>query len=116
METQGEEESIIKGQGGDAERRFPKSKNQRKKRYLKRKNNIVAQYRLLEITNNLSSDKKPYWMIQKKILGLWWSEYFQECTEWGGIYYDKEEATRWYKYYTGLLPSLDIKIIAQNKV
>ena len=75
----------------------------------------MARYRLLEVTNNLGAGKEPYWMIQKKILGLWWSEYFQECTEWGGIYHDKEEALRWYRYFTGEVPALDIKIIAQNR-
>jgi len=74
----------------------------------------MARYRLLEVTSNLNVNREPYWMIQKKILGLWWSEYFQECTEWGATYYDKEQALRWYRYYTGEMPAQETKILAQN--
>lgn len=73
----------------------------------------MVQYRLLEIKDKLF--EKPYWKIQKKIFGLWWSEYFQEQSELGGIYYDKEEAVKWFEYYTDKNSRFDIKIIAQNQ-
>ena len=71
----------------------------------------MAQYRLLEITY---SSGESIWRVEKKILGLWWSEYFGDSTEWGSTYYDKEKALAAYNYYAYPNSRYKIKIIAQN--
>lgn len=75
----------------------------------------MGRYRLIQITDKLSNDGKPYWRIEKHILGLWWSEFFEEHSQWGATYYDREEADKWYEYHTNPPSRIQIKIIAQNK-
>ena len=72
----------------------------------------MAQYRLLEI--EFSSGEK-IWRIEKKILGLWWSEYFTDSSEWGSTYYDRKNALDAYNYYAYPEKRQTIKVIAQNK-
>lgn len=74
----------------------------------------MARYRLLEITDTLIGDGKPFWCIEKHILGLWWSEYFEEHSEHGATFTDKEIAMKWYEHHA-YQHRRDVKIIAQNK-
>lgn len=72
----------------------------------------MAKYRLLEIKDPLISNGEPHWRIERKILGLFWSEYFG-FSEWGNTFYRRDEADKWWKYYTKE-DAPDIKIIAQT--
>jgi len=74
----------------------------------------MAQYRLLEISDTLISDGKPYWRVEKKIFGLWWSYYFEEHTEWGATFYNKDEAMKWWEYHIDKDSRWNIKVIAQK--
>jgi len=76
----------------------------------------MPKYRLLEITDKLVNGGKLYWRIEKKILGLWWTDYFEEHSQWSGgaTYYDKEEAMKWYEYHCDKKSRFTTKIIAQN--
>ena len=59
----------------------------------------MARYRVLEVRDKLISKGKPYYVVQKHKLGLWWSEYFEEHTEHGATYWDKDEAITWWEYH-----------------
>ena len=59
----------------------------------------MARYRVLEIRDKLISKGKPYYVVQKHKLGLWWSEYFEEHTEHGATYWDRDEAITWWQYH-----------------
>lgn len=76
----------------------------------------MASYRLLEITDKLINGDKPFWRIEKRILGLWWSEYFEEHCEWGATFYEKDKAITWYDYHLNPKSRIKTKIIAQIKV
>ena len=73
----------------------------------------MAQYRVIEINDKLISTG-PYWRVEKKIFGLWWSSYFEEHTEWGATFYSREAAMRWWEYHTDKSSRWDIKVIAQK--
>jgi hypothetical protein len=75
----------------------------------------MGTYRVLEIKDTLINDRAPFWKIEKKILGLWWTEYFEEHSEWGATYYEKEKAMKWYDYHCNRKNRLTEKVIAQNK-
>ena len=72
----------------------------------------MAQYRLLEITY---ADGERIWRVEKKILGLWWSQYFGSSSEWGSTYYDKGKAFDAYNYHAYPEKRRTIKVLAQNK-
>ena len=75
----------------------------------------MARYRVLEIRDKLIYNGRPYWVVEKKILGLWWTQYFEEHSEWGATYYEKEKAMTWYEYHCDNDSRADVKVIAQNK-
>jgi hypothetical protein len=75
----------------------------------------MARYRLLEIRDKFINDGEPYWVVEKHILGLWWSSYFEEHNEWSATYYNKDEAMKWYEYHIDKESRVQVKIIAQNK-
>jgi hypothetical protein len=75
----------------------------------------MSRYRLLEITDKLINGGKPFWRVEKHILGLWWSEYFEEHSEWGATFYKKDEAMTWYEYHCDSTSRTNVKVIAQNK-
>ena len=75
----------------------------------------MSRYRLLEITDKLINQGSPFWRVEKHILGLWWSEYFEEHDTWGATFYKKEEAMAWYEYHIDTSSRITKKIIAQNK-
>jgi hypothetical protein len=73
----------------------------------------MAQYRLIEISDPLISNGKPYWEVQKKILGLWWSK--ELTRNEFGIFFNKEDAIRCYDYYANG-ERISVKLLKQNKV
>ena len=75
----------------------------------------MARYRLLEITDKLISEGKPFWRVEKHILGLWWSEYFEEHSECGATYYERDKAMTWYDYHIDTSSRITKRVIAQNK-
>ena len=75
----------------------------------------MARYRLLEIKDKLINEGAPFWRVEKKVLGLFWTEYFEEHSEWGATFYKREEADIWYNYHAYPPSRRDIKVIAQNK-
>lgn len=74
----------------------------------------MAKYRLLEISDNLINDGKPYWVLEKKIWGLWWSEYFEEHSEYGNIFFKYGDAVKWYNYHTDPPSRTKIKVLLNN--
>ena len=75
----------------------------------------MARYRLLEIKDTLIHNGDPFWRIEKHVLGLWWTEYFEEHSEWGATFYKRDEADKWYKYHTDPPSRIQVKVIAQNQ-
>ena len=75
----------------------------------------MSRYRILEITDRLINNGEPYYVIQKHKLGLWWSEYFEEHSEVGNTYYDRDKAIIWYEYHCDKNSRIKTKVIAQNK-
>lgn len=74
----------------------------------------MAKYRLLEITDNLINKGKPFWILEKKIFGLWWSDHFEEHSEFGNTFYDYDEAIKWYEYHVDPPSRRTVEIIAHN--
>ena len=81
------------------------------------KENLIdmARYRLLEVKDKLDNKGKPYWRVEKLILGLWWSKYFEEHFHDSATFYNKKEANTWYEYHTNPPSRIQIKVLAQNK-
>lgn len=75
----------------------------------------MARYRLLEIKDTLINKGDPFWRIEKHILGLWWTEYFEEHSEWGATFYNRDEVDKWYNYHTDPSTRIQVKVIAQNQ-
>jgi hypothetical protein len=74
----------------------------------------MAKYRVLEIKDKLINNGKPFWRVEKKILGLFWSEYFEEHSEWGATFYEKDKAMVWYQYHLDANSRTRVKCIAEN--
>ena len=75
----------------------------------------MAAYRVLEIRDKLINKGNPYWKVEKKILGLWWSEYFGVHSENGATFYDRDTAIDWYEYHCDESTRERVKVIAQNR-
>jgi hypothetical protein len=75
----------------------------------------MAKYRLIEIKDKLINEGKPFWQVEKHIFNLWWSKYFEEHSEYGATFYNRNEADSWYNYHIDSSSRFNIKIIAQNK-
>ena len=76
----------------------------------------MATYRLIEVKDKLINDGKPFWRVEKLVLGLWWSEYFEEHSECGATFYKRDEADTWYNYHVDRKTRIETKIIAQNTI
>ena len=74
----------------------------------------MARYRLLEIKDRLINKGEPFWRVEKKVFGLIWTEYFEEHSEHGATFYDREIADLWYNYHVYPPSRVVTKIIAQN--
>jgi hypothetical protein len=75
----------------------------------------MGTYRVIEIKDTLINDRAPFWRIEKKILGLWWTQYFEEHSEWGATFYERDKAMKWYAYHCNKNNRTIEKVIAQNK-
>lgn len=72
---------------------------------------MKRKYRLLEVKDKLINNGKPYWVIQyKNIFGVWISN-FGVHSEYGSIFYDKEEAEIWFNYHINKKSRITIKVI-----
>ena len=74
----------------------------------------MARYRILEIKDKLINQGVPYYVVQKHKLGLWWSQYFEEHSEEGAIYYNRDEAIVWWEYHCDKASRIQTKVIAQR--
>jgi hypothetical protein len=72
----------------------------------------MAQYRLVEVIDPLIHSGKPYWEVQRKVLGLWWSQELSR-NEFG-IFFNKEDAIRCYEYYANG-EKISVKVLSQTK-
>ena len=73
-------------------------------------------YRLIEIQDNLINSGEPYWEIQKRNIFGYWTSYFEEHSQQGATFYNKEEADTWYNYHIDESSRIKIKIIAQKTI
>jgi hypothetical protein len=76
----------------------------------------MATYRLIEIKDKFINEGKPFWKIEKLILGLWWTEYFEEHSEWGATFYERKNADIWYNYHIDKKSRTEIKTIEQTTI
>jgi len=74
----------------------------------------MAKYRLLQVEDSFINNGKPFYKVQKKILGLWWSEYFEEHYEHSATFYDIEEANKWYDYHLDKSSRTKNTVLKQN--
>jgi hypothetical protein len=74
----------------------------------------MSRYRLLEIRDKLINNGNPFYRIEKKNWFGFWTEYFEEHTENGCTFYNREEADVWYNYHINPESRIKTKIIAQN--
>lgn len=80
-----------------------------------KKRKKLGRYRMIEVRDKLINNGNPFWRVEKHVLGLWWTEYFEEHSENGATYYKKEEAEKWYNYHCDNSSRIEIKVIAQNR-
>lgn len=73
-------------------------------------------YRLLEIEDKCTNDGKPFWKVQKCNIFGYWTDYFEEHSENGATYYNKEEAESWYNYHIDKRNKVKLKVLAQKTV
>jgi|688.fasta_scaffold1642019_2 hypothetical protein len=74
----------------------------------------MAKYRVIEMSDSLVNEGKLFWRVEKLCYGIWWDHYFEEHSEDGAQFYDREEALKWWKYHCEKKSQIDIKVIAQN--
>lgn len=74
----------------------------------------MARYRLLEIKDTLINDGEPFWRVEKKNWFGYWTEYFEEHSDGGATFYDKQVAEKWYNYHIQPAKRYSTKVIAQN--
>jgi len=71
-------------------------------------------YRLLEKSDMLISNTQPYWVIEKRNIFGYWTSYFEEHSNKGAIFFNKQEAEIWYNYHKCKTTRMKTKIIAQH--
>ena len=77
----------------------------------------MAQYRVLEIRDKLINNGEPYYVVQKRKLALfthYWTEYFEEHSEYGATYYDRDKAMIWWEYHCDKASRIQTTVIAQR--
>jgi hypothetical protein len=73
----------------------------------------MAKYRLLEVYDRVLNT--TYWVIYKRVLLIFWTQYFDADSEDGATFYEKEKALIWYEHYTRQRDRFETTVIAQNK-
>jgi hypothetical protein len=73
-------------------------------------------YRLIEVEDKWTNDGKPFWKVQKCNIFGYWTDYFEEHSENGATYYNKEEAENWYNYHIDKRSKVKLKVLAQKTI